>query len=109
MHSDGQNVASFKDVDLRGAKITGAIYMYGASFGGTLTAEGLQASNDLYMDDVYCIKETDMTFAHIGGNLDLRGATLPGLDLAGASVAADLDLGGPGRPSGRDRMGNPEP
>jgi len=27
-----------------------------------------------------------MTFAHVGGNLDLRGATLPGLDLMGASV-----------------------
>ena len=95
MRSDGQNKASFKDVDLGGAKITGAIYMNGASFDGTLNAEGLQASNDLSMSDVYCIKETDMMFAHIGGNLDLRGATLPGLDLSGASIAADLDLGGP--------------
>jgi len=95
MYSDGQNMASFKDINLRGAKIMGAIYMNGASFSGTLNAEGLEASNDLSMSDVYCIKETDMMFAHIGGNLDLRGATLPGLDLSGASVAADLDLGGP--------------
>jgi hypothetical protein len=36
-----------------------------------------------------------MTFAHVGGNLDLRGATLANLDLFDASVAADLRLGGP--------------
>jgi hypothetical protein len=35
-----------------------------------------------------------MTFAHVGGNLDLRGATLSELDLAGASIAGDLRVGG---------------
>jgi hypothetical protein len=39
-------------------------------------------------------KAVEMVFAHIGGNLDLRGATLAGLDLSGASVAGDLELGG---------------
>ncbi len=35
-----------------------------------------------------------MVFSHVGGNLDLRGATLANLDLSGASIAGDLRLGG---------------
>ena len=95
MRSNGESKASFKDVILRGANIKGQVNMTGASFGGKLYAEALQVGSDLFLQNVYCIKETVMTFAHIGGNLDLRGATLPGLDLSGVSVAADLDLGGP--------------
>ena len=40
MRSEGENKASFKDVVLRGAKITGAIYMNSASF-DELDAESL--------------------------------------------------------------------
>jgi uncharacterized protein YjbI with pentapeptide repeats len=95
MRSDDTNIASFKNVVLRGAKITGQIDMTGASFGGTLDAEYLQVGNDLLMHHVYCAQETNLSFAHVGGNLDLRGTTLPGLDLSGASIAGDLALGGP--------------
>ena len=51
----------------------------------------------------------EMVFAHIGGNLDLRGATLAGLDLSGASIAGDLELGGLPRKSLRwtGRSGEP--
>jgi uncharacterized protein YjbI with pentapeptide repeats len=103
MQSDGENMASFKmasfkDVTLRSAKVTGDIYMNGATFSGTLIADGLQASNDLSMADVYCVKETIMKFTHVGGNLDLRGATLAGLDLSGASITGDLRLGEPDKP-----------
>jgi hypothetical protein len=35
-----------------------------------------------------------MVFAHTGGSLDIRGATLAKLDLSGASIAGDLALGG---------------
>ncbi len=35
-----------------------------------------------------------MVFAHIGGNLDLRGTTLLDLNLSGTSIAGDLRLGG---------------
>jgi hypothetical protein len=74
MASDNQNMASFKDVFLDGAKITGPISIIGATFGGNLDANSLQAGGDLFMRDVYCVKETVMKFAHVGGNLDLRGA-----------------------------------
>ncbi|MDQ6868968.1 MAG: hypothetical protein M3178_11390 [Pseudomonadota bacterium] len=89
-----QHKSSFKDVTLRGAKITGQIAMSGASFDGTLDAEGLQAGGDLFMRDAHCTQEVDMVFAHVGGALDLRGATLADLDLSGASIIGDLRLGG---------------
>jgi hypothetical protein len=42
-----------------------------------------------FADDVF------MDLAHLGGNLNLSGASfVAGLDLSGASIAADLDLGG---------------
>ncbi len=68
--------------------------MVGASFEGPLYAESLQAGGDLFMRDAHCALPIDMFFAHVGSNLDLRGATLAGLDLSGASVAEDLRLGG---------------
>jgi hypothetical protein len=41
-----------------------------------------------------------MTFAHVGSNLDLRGAILAYVNLSGASVAGDLRLGTPqGKPA----------
>ncbi|MGH6812767.1 MAG: hypothetical protein ACREDM_10600 [Methylocella sp.] len=93
MYSDGQNKASFKDVVLRNAKITGQIDMDGASFGNTLNADSLQVG-DLFMRDAHYAQPVVMFFAHVGGNLDLRGATLANLDLSGASIAGDLRLGG---------------
>jgi len=73
--------------------------MVGASFGGTLNADSLQAGGDLFMRDASCAQQVVMFFAHIGGNLDLRGATLAGLDLSGASIAGDLRFGGGYKPA----------
>jgi hypothetical protein len=47
------------------------------------------------MRDARFAGQVAMVFAHVGGNLDLRGATLPELDLSGASITGDLRLGGP--------------
>ncbi|HEY8031541.1 MAG TPA: hypothetical protein VIF02_03925 [Methylocella sp.] len=94
MRSEGQNKACFKDVVLNSAKITGQIDISGASFGGTLNADTLQVGGMLFMRDANCAHAANMVFAHVGGNLDLRGANLAGLDLSGASVAKDLRLGG---------------
>jgi uncharacterized protein YjbI with pentapeptide repeats len=86
--------ASFKNVNLSSAKITGQIDMTGASVDGTLDAESLQAGGRLFMRDAHFAKEVVMVSVHVGGSLDLRGTTLAGLDLSGASIAADLRLGG---------------
>jgi hypothetical protein len=94
MHSDGENKASFKEVRLGGAKITGPVDMTGASIDGALNANALQVGGSLFMLDAHCAQAVNMVFAHIDGSLDLRGATLAGLDLSGASIAGDLRLGG---------------
>jgi hypothetical protein len=110
MRSDDQNMARFMDVDLTGAEIKGQIDMAGACFRRPLNAEFLQALGSLIMqpegqNKANC-KEAErlqavgslvirpegptaveMVFAHIGGNLDLRG-------VSGASIAGDLELGG---------------
>jgi hypothetical protein len=41
MYSSTKNKASFKDVDLTGAKVTGQLAMAGASFDGALYAQDL--------------------------------------------------------------------
>jgi hypothetical protein len=96
MHSDGQHQANFQDVDLTGAKITGQISMVGASFDGTMDANGLQVGGSPFLRHANCTHAIDMTFAHVDSNLDLRGTTVVGLDVSGASIAGDLRLGQPG-------------
>jgi hypothetical protein len=49
MGSDAQYKVSFKDVNLRGAKITGLISMIGASFDGKLDSDALQVGGMLLM------------------------------------------------------------
>jgi uncharacterized protein YjbI with pentapeptide repeats len=99
MRSEGENKASFKDVDLRFAKITEEIDMTGAGFDGTLQGSSLQVDGPLFMRDAHYAQAVHLVFAHIGNALDLRGATLAGLDLSGALIAGDLALGEPGKPA----------
>jgi hypothetical protein len=75
MDSKYQDNPSFKDVDLRRAKVAGTIDMMGARFDGQLYAGSLQVDDDLSLRDAHCA-QVDMSFAHVGSNLDLRGATL---------------------------------
>jgi uncharacterized protein YjbI with pentapeptide repeats len=95
MYSRGENKASFKDVVLRFAKITGQFSMKGASFSDMLDADSLQAGGHLVMRDANYAQAVNMAFVHISGDLDLRGASLADLNLSGATVVADLQLGGP--------------
>jgi hypothetical protein len=47
------------------------------------------------MENLQCLAGMRLNFSHVGGNLDLRGATLAaGFDLSGASIGGDLVLGG---------------
>jgi hypothetical protein len=94
MGSLPEHRATFKKVNLAGAKVAGNMYMLGASFDGALDAASLQVGGDLLMRDADYADKVDMFFAHIGRNLDLRGASLGDLDLSGASIAAALQLGG---------------
>ena len=60
MYSDSQNKASFKDVILHSAKITGQIDMDGASFDGALDADSLQVDGDLFMRGAHFAQEVVM-------------------------------------------------
>jgi uncharacterized protein YjbI with pentapeptide repeats len=93
MGSTTQNKAGFKEVILIGAKVAGDIFMPGASFDGTLYADSLQVGGNMYMRDAHCADDVDMGLAHVGGNLELRGANLAGFQLSGASIAGSLQLG----------------
>jgi hypothetical protein len=93
MNSDGENKASFKEVVLNGARVAGHISMAGASFDGGLRAYDMQIGADLFMRQAHYGGDVNMEFTRVGGNLDLRGATLAHLDLSGVSVAGELRLG----------------
>jgi hypothetical protein len=86
--------ASFADgVNIGFANISGVIDMNNASLGGKLDAYALQTGGYLSMHKAHFIDEVNMGFARFGNNLDLRDAVFAGLDLSGASIAGDLQLG----------------
>jgi hypothetical protein len=84
----------FNQVLLMGSKVEGNIFMRDAIFEGALDASFLRVGGNMNMLDSRFADQVEMVLAHIGGSLDLRGASLAGLDLSGASIAADLQLGG---------------
>ncbi len=73
--------------------------MTGAGFEGALNCQSLQVGGPLLMRDGQYANEVDLAFAHVGGRLDLYGASLAGLDLSGTSIAGDLALGGGYKPA----------
>jgi uncharacterized protein YjbI with pentapeptide repeats len=83
---NGQDRTTFRDVVLLGAKISGQISMTGASFDGTVDADDLLVGGSLLMRDARYTGPIIMVLVHIGGVLDLRGATLANLDLSGRAV-----------------------
>ncbi len=84
----------FKQVFLTGSKVEGNILIPDASIEGAVDASFLQVGGNMNMPDSHFADQVEMGLAHIGGSLDLSGAGLAGLDLSGASIAADLKLGG---------------
>jgi hypothetical protein len=84
----------FKQVFLTGSKVEGNILIPDASFEGAMDATFLQAGGNVDMHDSYYAGQIYMNLAHIGGGLDLSGTGLAGIDLSGASIAADLRLRG---------------
>ena len=84
----------FKQVFLTGSKVEGNILIPDARIEGAVDASFLQAGGDIKMPDTRFADQVEMGLTHIGGSLDLSGAGLAGLNLSGASIAADLKLGG---------------
>ena len=87
-------------------KFSGQISMIGASFDGRSTPKACVSIVLFFMRDANFADAVEMIFAHIGTNLDLRGATLVGLDLSHASIEGDLQLDGL-RPPWKGKNGKP--
>jgi uncharacterized protein YjbI with pentapeptide repeats len=96
-----------KDVNLNGAKITGTVNAFGASFAGKVSADSLKVGGHLIMQGVCHADKGVMAFANVGGNLDLRSASLADADLSGAAVAGELRLDGQRFPHCRSGIGSP--
>jgi uncharacterized protein YjbI with pentapeptide repeats len=95
MVSKPPNMTVFKkDVNLSGAKITGRFGVDLASFEGKVNADSLKVGGDLFMRAACHADKAVLAFANVGGNLDLRHASLADADFSGASVAGELRLGG---------------
>ena len=89
----------FQEVRLVGAKIGGNLSMDGSRFQDKLIMDSISVGQSIFMwaqDKSQAeLQEVDLTFSHIGGSLDVRGAELWKLILTGAQVDDDLVLGSP--------------
>ena len=83
-------------VDLAGGNIRGEVVLDQLKLGpdAVLSMESLRVGRHAYFRNVGSAKPVNAAFLVVGGSLDLRGATLGGLDLSGAVVEGDLRLGG---------------
>jgi uncharacterized protein YjbI with pentapeptide repeats len=84
--------ASFENVSLSGATIEGSLYMWDSIFNDVLDAFALHVGVNVGMGGA-TFNRVNLAYAVIGQNLDLRSATLASLDLTGATIAGDLQLG----------------
>jgi hypothetical protein len=97
MRSANGHVASFKDVDLRGAKIGDQLSMIGAIFSGKLEMDGIQIAGHLFMrsadGNVASFKDVVLRGAKIGGQLSMSGAKVTGqLNMQSAQIGEALFL-----------------
>jgi hypothetical protein len=93
MRSDDKNRASFQNVNLSAATVKGEIDMDGASFGGDISGQRLGVASDFSIRNIAAGVGFAIPFAQLGGNLDLGGAKLAGLDLRGVSIVGEMRLG----------------
>lgn len=98
MRPDGRDNAVFRKIVLRGARIAGNVEMVGAVLGGEVDADGMRVGGRLVLQGLAGCARLSLAFARIGGDLDIRGASLAELALPAASIAGQLSLGGSGPP-----------
>jgi hypothetical protein len=87
--------AHFHDVNMAFAKIAGPLDMSETYFDGNIDAYRLQADGYVAFRYAALNDDVNMAFAKIGNNLDLEHARLRTLDLSGASIDGELQIGGP--------------
>jgi hypothetical protein len=87
--------AHFRNVYLAFTKIPGPLDMSDTYFNGNLDAYRLQVEGYVAVKYATLKGDVNMAFAKIGNNLDLEHARLQTLDLSGASIEGELQIGGP--------------
>ncbi|NIW99099.1 MAG: hypothetical protein GWN13_12805, partial [Phycisphaerae bacterium] len=87
--------ATFKEIDLTGARIGGQLGMDGSTFDGLLTMDGTEIGENLFarFTRFSTDQELILYFSRIGSSLDLCGATIGAIDLTGATITGELRLG----------------
>ncbi len=83
----------FGEVVLRGAEIGDQLNTDGATFKGKLDMNSASVGGSLFMRRVNFDTPANLTFFSVGSNLDVRGASLRGLDLTGSRIEGELRLG----------------
>ena len=84
---------SFKHVLMSGAKIGGNLDLRSSKFQGLLTMDSISVGDDVLMGGAQVGGIASMVSHRIGGNLELHGATLGKLNLAGGRIEGLLSLG----------------
>ena len=88
--------ARFREVLLRGARIGGQLSLSGSSFAGRFDGQSLAVGQDVQMVDARFERPAEFPLSKIAGSVDVGGATLTALNLAGATVAGDFAFGAGG-------------
>jgi hypothetical protein len=67
MHTQGDQVAQFADVDLLGARIGGQLNLRGARCTGMGTMQSLEVASHVFLENVVVERAIDLKFARLGG------------------------------------------
>ena len=84
---------NFKNLILRGANIDGQVNLTGARVTGNLDLDSLIVGSSLFLNYGDISKKVDAQYIQIARKLDLRGASLAGMDLTAATIGGELSLG----------------
>ena len=89
-------LSKFNEVVLRGARIGGQLSLSDAVFDGRFDGESMTVERDLHMGSARFQWAVDLPLIRVAGSLDVGGAALHALNLAGARVGNDLVIGAGG-------------
>jgi uncharacterized protein YjbI with pentapeptide repeats len=99
MNSIGQNKASFKAVSLASARVTGSVYMNGATFDGDVSLNAAKVDAYVIVDGAAVKGNLDLGGLQLVGSLSMQSidqnkASFQSVDLGGAKITGDLIMTG---------------
>ncbi|MCW2240694.1 hypothetical protein [Azospirillum canadense] len=85
--------ATFESVNLQASVIKGEFHLNGAQIKGILDAKGMQVGKNMSIRNAAVKDPIPANGINIGGSLDLSGASLSGLNIAGGRIGSEILLG----------------